>query len=369
MWKPVAVLMLLAEPIPASAVPAIVPTTAAISAYGVGQSYVRLFQDSVMPGTCGIVLERARCNADFHAVQQWRGNDPTDASFAKWLEDGDISSHPKDWNGSYIPEKGWAEDPTFAWWYTAGAVSVAIDQPRDEATSEYLAHYVDELARHVGAIPEGLQGVIPSSGTPFERALPLQHALDAAIPPTPYPAPSFATGLTGTAQLGAYVSTLQELVDNPLALSRPESRAFAAVVLAELERRHRQLSDGLSVAGVQAAVNAEIPSDPERLDALWRQPLSAQIVNMKWPDGPRNALLLGAAVAQVAYNAAVLKDSSADSSFRSVLARLPPWPGTTERVRSDIAALRHVPYAARGGSWEDINKAAARATLDLINNR
>ena len=49
------------------------PPAAALRAYGGGQSYERLFQDTVMPATCAIVLERARCVDDLHVVESVAG--------------------------------------------------------------------------------------------------------------------------------------------------------------------------------------------------------------------------------------------------------------------------------------------------------
>lgn len=340
------------------------PAPAALAAYGVGQSYVRLFQDSIMPGTCGIVLEREQCGADFHAVQGWRGSDPTDASIAKWLADGDVASHTSDWNGSSVTDKAWQDDPTFAWWYTAGAISIAVDQPRSQVTSDYLAHYVGELTRHPAAAPASFAGLIAPGESPYDRTRPLRRALDAAVPMVSYPVVSLGTGATATARLGVYVATLLELVDNPLALSRPQSRAFAAALLAELEGRHREYADGLSLASLQAILQADIPTDPRALDASWRRPLSSQTLNMKWPQAQRYALVFGQLVAQTAYNAAVPKDSAADASFRAALAHI-TWPGMSDRLRSDVAALAKVPSASGGGSWTAINQAATRATLDL----
>ena len=306
------------------------PASGDLAAYGAGQSEVRLFQDSVMPGICGIALERARCDADSRAMQAWH-----------------------------------AGAPGFSWWQAAGAVSIAIEQPKNDTTSEYLAHYVDLLASHPADAPPGFANLVSANGSSFERALPLQRALDGAIPVVPYPAPAFAAGLTGTARLGAYHATLLELVDNPLGLSRPESRAFAAAVLAELQRLHHAFSDGLSLARLQAAVNADIPDDPQQLDAQWRRPLTEQVISVKWPLASRKAFLIGGCVTQIAYNAAVLKDPNADSEFRKALSELSLWSAATPAVRADIAALQKIAPAATGGSWDDIAKAAARATLDL----
>jgi hypothetical protein len=360
-----AALALIAAALPLLALGA-TPSSHAADAYSVGQSYVRLFQDSIMPGTCGIVLERPRCLADFHAVQAWRGSDPSDAGIERWLADGDISSHSQDWNGSYVSEQGWAQDPTFAWWYTAGALSIAIDLPISQETSDYLDHYVSELTRHPAATPAEFTGLISATGSPFDRAQPLLKALVAAIPVAPYPAFALVTGPAGSAQLGVYNATLQELVDNPFALSRPESRAFAALLLAELQRRHHEYADGLTLASVQAAVNDQVPVDPQVLNETWRKPLSIQVINLKWPVESRNALLLGQLVAQVAYNAAVLKDSNADSGFRQALGQLPRWPSMAAETRADIAALQKLPPAGDIATWKAINQAATRATLDLV---
>ncbi|MGC1379960.1 MAG: hypothetical protein WA814_02910, partial [Candidatus Baltobacteraceae bacterium] len=74
-------------------------------------------------------------------------------------------------------------------------------------------------------------------------------------------------------------------------------------------------------------------------------------------------------VAQVAYNAAALKDPSADATFRGALAVLPAWEGISAKTRADITALQGVPYASKGGKWEDINAAATAVVLDIVNEK
>jgi hypothetical protein len=340
------------------------PSSADRDAYATGQAYVRLFQDSVMPGTCGIVLQRPRCNADFVRVRAWRGDDSNDAATVAWLAEGDVALAIAKWNGSSISDQAWQTLPAFAWWYTAGAISIAIDQPRIDATSDYLGYYVSAIAAHNGAAPDGFKDLLSATGSPFERAAPLQRAIDAAIPNEPYPLPRLQSG--GAVALGVYVATLLELVDNPLALSRPESRAFATIVLTELQRRHKEYSDGLSVASLLATVNGDMPTTPQQVDTNWRQPLQQNIVNTKWPEATRKALVIGMCAAQVAYNAAALKDAAADAQFRRALAALSPWPEMTQSMRTDVAKLQRVPPQTKGGSWSDINRAATRLTLDLV---
>ena len=39
------------------------------------------------------------------------------------------------------------------------------------------------------------------------------------------------------------------------------------------------------------------------------------------------------------------------------------------KTRADIASLQSVPYASKGGKWEDINAAATAAVLDIVNEK
>jgi hypothetical protein len=348
---------------------AVKPTTAATTAYGQGQAYERLFQDiDLSPGTCAIVLERAQCISDLQLISSMRAQDPTDAQAQKWFSTGDIAMRVENWNGMYVPDKAWTEDPVFAWWYTAGIVSIAASLPRAGPLDEYLGHYADELRNHPSAAPDDSAKWVPSGGSPAVSLAPVQGSLQELFPVAPYPEPSFADGAAAYAQLGVYISTLQQLVDNPAALSRPASRAFAAAVFARLQDLHTQFADGLTAAPLQSAVSQPIDLDQQWINTTWRQPL-AQVINVKWPDAPRNAFLVGALVAQVAYNAAFLKDANADAGFRGAFASSHAWTGLSAKTRADVVALQSIPYVAKGGKWEEINAAATTATLDIVNER
>ncbi|HVS45044.1 MAG TPA: hypothetical protein VMS32_00050 [Verrucomicrobiae bacterium] len=340
------------------------PSALALDAYSQGQAYERLFQDHSMPGTCGIVLERARCNADFRTLQTLRGGDPTDGAMETWLATGNLALAVKEWNGMYVPDKAWPEEPEFAWWYTAGLISIATSLPENAATTAYLAHFSDTLADHADSIPAQFRGLQPSTGSPFVRLRPLQAALLEAVPTSPYPDPSLADGTKGDAQLGIYQSTLQELVDNPLALSRPESRAFGLAVTHRLQEINDEYSTGTSFPSVVSALSGEIPSDEAAVNETLRGPLTHSI-STKWPIGRRQAFLLGNLIAQVAYNAAVLRDPESDANFRGAVATLPPYAGMSPRVHADIETLQNISYATKGGDWVAINAAASRAVIDM----
>jgi len=346
------------------------PTAAAITAYQLGRAYERLFQAiQLSPGTCGIVLERAQCLSDLQLISSARGPDPTDAQARQWFAFGDISLKVSNWNGMYVPDKAWTGDPVFAWWYTAGVVSIAASLPRSEGLDEYLRHYADELAKHASAAPDNSSTWVPTGTSPVASLAAVQSSLQQIFPVAPYPDSSFAGGAAGFAQLGVYLSTLQQLVDNPPTLSQPASRAFAAAVLARLQSLHTEFSDGLTVARLQSAVNQPIVLDEEWINKTWRQPLSQSIVNAKWPQQPRRALLTGLLLCQVAYNAAVLKAPKSDAEFRGAIATLASAQDLNAKTRADIVAMQRIPYASKGGQWEDINAAATRAVLDIVGEK
>lgn len=331
--------------------------------YAQGQAYVRLFEDHLMPGTCGIILEREQCNRDFQTERVLRGGDPTDLQMQMWLASGDIALKPKEWNGSMVPEEAWTTDPVFAWWYTAGAASIAGSLPRNAGTLDYVSSIVAILKKHAVLAPETIRPALLGNET-FSTAHRLQAALNRLQPVQPFPIPVFGSTPSDDARLGVYLSTLQELIDNPVALSRPESRAFATAVLARFQALHDDLHDGVSFADVQSILAGEIPINPGEIDAQLRQPLST-VLSPKWPKARRQSLLLGMAIAQVGYNAAVLKDLKSDQQFRGVISTLPPYVGMSRESHDAIAALQNIPY----GEWSSINPAAAKVALAIVSER
>jgi len=333
-------------------------------AYAGGQAYERLFQDHVKPAICGIVLERQRCNDDFATVVALRGADANDAAMRAWLATGDVAAAPKDWNGLYVTDQAWSAAPETWWWYTAGILSIAASLPQSQATIAYLRGVPDLLEKHAAAAPAKFRGLVRPGVDPFERLNPLQAALLADTGVAPYPAPAFRAESRADAQLGVYLSTLEELVDNPYALSRPESRAFGLLVVNRLQRVNDEYGVKISFDPLRAALSAPIPDDPRKLDSVFRQPL-AHGVSMRWPEDRRNAFLLGVLVAQVAYNAAVLHDAQADAEFRAHFASIPPYPGMSSAAHADVAELLTLPNMYKGGTWPEINSAASKAALDI----
>ena len=339
------------------------PSPSDLHAYSIGQSYVRSFQDYLEPGTCGIVLERPRCLADFASVQEFVGARKMDVEVAKWLQDGDLQNRVLDWEGVEIPDATWQKDPAFGWWYTAGALSIAVDMPKNDATSKFVTSIVDVLAAHDDAAPTQFKGMVGNGDSPVARTKSLVDGLNAAVPQTEFPAVLLATGETGDAQLGVFSSTLTELVDNPMALSRPETRAFALAVVDQLERLDRKVGGSFSFDGLRNSLRGDIPMDSASLDLEFRQPLSAWPPKMNPPSRELIALYFGTATAQAAYNAAILKDKNADESYlRGFISQTPPYAGMSTEAMAAVAKMQNDPY----GDWSKVNGDASAATLAII---
>jgi hypothetical protein len=339
------------------------PSSDDVRAYSLGQSYERSFEDYHEPGTCGIVLERQQCRDDFAAVQAFFGSGKMDGEVAAWLKDGDLDNSLTDWDGVMIPDEEWKRDPAFSWWYIAGILSAAQDTPRTTGVDDMVSSIDDLLTKHAAAAPPQFANLIDATGSPSARVKRLITALDIAVPPVAFPSLTLAGGDTGDAQLGVYSSTLQELIDNPMALSRPASRLFALTVIDKLEALDRKLGDSFSFDGIRTHLRGEISGDPDQLNADIRLPLTGWTSMLKHAPAERDAYLFGVMTAQTAYNAAILKDENADSTFlRGVISQTKPYPGMSDAAKSAVLTMQNVPY----GKWTDINAAASAATLAIM---
>lgn len=265
------------------------PSTDDLRAYSLGQSYERSFEDYLQPGTCGIVLERQQCRDDFAAVKAFAGATKMDDEVTAWLKDGDLKNRITDWDGAMIPDEEWKRDPGFSWWYVAGVLSVAQQMPNTTGVDELVSSIVALLTKHSAASPPEFANLIDTSGSPSARVKPLIKALDVAVPPVTFPSVTLANGDPGCAQLGVYSSTLQELIDNPMALSRPESRLFALAVVDKLEAFDRKLGGSFSFDGIRTHLRGEISGDHDQIDTAFRQPLTGWAADLNHAPAQRDA--------------------------------------------------------------------------------
>ncbi|MEO6913969.1 MAG: hypothetical protein ABI182_08135 [Candidatus Baltobacteraceae bacterium] len=346
----------------AIAMPAQAESARALSAYSQGQSYARLFQDHLMPGTCGIVLERAQCMDDLHVIETLRGADPTNNFMEQWLASGDVALWKTDWNGIFIPDGTWSANPVFAWWYTAGVASIAASLPQNAGSDDYANSIAYLLVKHSNVVPEAFRRSMPAGQVGLASLAALQSSLEQTAPVVPYPAVSFENGFAADARLGIYVSTLRELFDNPLALSRPESRNFGLMVIRRLQQSNAAHKRPIEIDDLERILSSNAPLDLDAIDLQMREPLSQSGADLTWPEAPRKAFLLGALIAQVAYNAAVLKDTGTDHDLRNAIASFPLYEGISNDATSAIKSLALV----RMGDWSAINTVATAATLAIM---
>jgi hypothetical protein len=341
----------------------VAPTSDDLHAYALGQSYERSFEDYLEPGTCGIVLERQRCRDDFAALEKFGGARKMDAQVALWLKDGDLAIRVDSWDGVEIPDQTWKDDPRFGWWYVAGVLSIAAEMPRLTGVDVLVSSILDLLTKHADAAPKQFSGLIDATGSPHDRVKRLLDALDNAIPPAPFPSVSLVAGDAGYAQLGILDSTVQELVDNPMALSRPESRLFALAVVDKIEAFDRKLGGSYSFDNIRLHLRGSISADHDTLDADLRQPWSRWGDVLKQAPDQRDAYLFGTMTAQAAYNAAILKDKQADATFlRGFISQTKPYAGMSAEAKAAVHKMQDVSY----GDWTNINEAASDATLAIM---
>jgi hypothetical protein len=332
------------------------------AAYAQGQAYGRTFQDYLQPGICGIVLERQRCRDDFAAVQQLAGPRDMDAQAAGWLQDGDLDKKITNWDGVMIPDTGWQQKPESSWWWTAGVLSEAVGLPRNTGVDSYVSSIVDLLATHADAAPAQFKDLIGSGDSPGDRAKPLLDALNAAIPPTEFPALAVGDGDSGYAQLGVLTSTVTELIDSPFGLSRPESRLFVLDYLDRLDAVDLKLGATYSLDDVRQCIRGEIPGDPKSIDNRLRQPLGKWSVNVQKFPVQGDAFLFGVVTAQAAYNAAVLKDIDSDKGQRGFISHTKPYDGMSADAIAAVTKMQGVKY----GDWPNVNATASAATLAIM---
>jgi hypothetical protein len=339
------------------------PTADDRRAYALGQAYERSFEDYVEPGTCGIVLERQRCRDDFAAVKDYVGVRKMDDQVALWLKDGDIANRIEAWEGVSIPDQTWQDQPKFGWWYTAGVLSVADEMPTSTGVNDLLTSIVDTLTKHDDAAPSQFSGLVGATGAAHERVKPLIAALNEAVPPEAFPAVSLVEGDAGYAQLGVFYGCVGELMDNPMALSRPESRLFAINVADKLEAFDRQLGDTHSFEDLRNRLRADISPDNDVITTDLRQPLGDWAgILQKFPV-QRDAFMFGTMTAQTAYNAAILKDKQADATYlRGFISNTKPYAGMSAEAKAAVHKMQDVPY----GDWPNINDMATNATLAII---
>ncbi len=335
-------------------------TADAATAFAAGAANVRLLEDALQPGICSVVLERQRCRDDRQTLRSYSGDPNLYSEFDNWLVTGDATDFPRQFNGMGVMEQAWRQAPAAAFWYVAGALVEAAPLPRASAFQDFSDSMVTTLRNHQTDVPDEFRALLTGAQTdPLTTLVP---AVEQSFPVTEFPQIRLSQGSIGAAQLGAYFSSLMELIDVPIGMSRPESRLFGADVLHRVDALHAQYSDGKNSAALEATLAAAIPADAHWIDAHLRQPLSEDGPTTKWPAAVRSTFLLGELVAQLAFNAAAIKDAHADESFRGAIPELLNSADVSRQIRHEASLLASIPQ----GDLQDVSSAATRLTLEII---
>jgi hypothetical protein len=344
---------------PGSAQPATPIAAINVEAYRTGQAYVRAFEDYLEPGTCAIVLERERCRDDFQALRRLAGPREMDAEVERWLKDGDLENRIKHWDGLRVPDATWRSDPAYGWSYTAGALSIAGGLPDDSADRSFVGSIVTLLASHADVAPVGYRDLLGTDPSPFQKSRRLREKLAADFPQLPYPNLVFGDDAVGYARLGVAFSTYQELVDNEIALSRPESRAFVLAILDRVDTIDRAWASPYSTAALRRAISGEIPRDREWIDRELRQAPVSWMSIFKTHASERGAFFAGMYATQTAYNAAVLKDRQFGGARSAATFAL-----ESQLPKDLVATISQIDRAP--ADWTHISAAATAAVSAIV---
>jgi hypothetical protein len=324
------------------------------------------------PRGCGIALRHDRCVADVDAFLNGRG----DADFTSVPK---IGPHPASglrafvangdrdgfdfalgWiNNRQASADQWTTNPRDAALFDAGILDVFQAAAGEEQVRQMLgAAPAADLAMHAEQIPadalpidlgpvRALHMTRPNALVVLPFTHDLVRALRTRLPPAPFAGVPSAATPSGEAALGVAVATTAELMEAwPWGL-QADAQQYTAALADRLDAVVP--SPGRpAVATFRTAVQAGPSFDPRRADEALT---SAVAVFMT--AGPRDRGLrvgLGSAAAQLAYNAAILRDPAQAGNFLTVLGGtsalddvLPGW----RAARPEAASIKPSDWLAQ----------------------
>ncbi len=372
------VMMMVAAVSQARALP-IIPTNADRAAFSKGEAMQRAIDMLQDPRVCGIVLLRQRCTADIAAMLSLSpAQSPSAALLAieHFASTGDSELYDSKWtDANYIAVPGalWNGDPRTAWLETAGIIVEASYSQTPQITQLFsspqysaLARYASEAEPYGVLIPEALAARAkepsPLSLTDTEAlSNALLPALKALFPATAEPVVTSTSGIRGDMQLGVEVSAANEMFESPTLFLQPQSRAFLHDLClrisstqpdADSAAQWRTLGQQFLVAGT--------PTDWRNAYQIYqgiRSNLASQRVGQS-----KEAFLLGLFAAQTAYNAAILRDRSAEQDHLHLLSSITDL----DAILPGLGAERAAVLAADARNWDAVNTAATRLTLWIM---
>ncbi len=295
------------------------------------------------PKVCAIALLHDRCRAD---VQTLIG-DATDADFQKvphigphpitglraFIDDGDRDAFDRALvylNSKSATAALWAADPRSATLYDAGVEDVLFRAAGDNVTAQVLSvGPVADLLSHAKQIPSGVLAVnlpaTPSSGatangTPMLAvAREVVRAIDRTIPTPALANVAGASGPASVAALGVASSTVGELIDSPAWLFQADAQRYVDTYATRM--RTFAPSAGPQIDALRAAAQPGSAFSHANAIAAYNGLMS---VRHSADAARERSFVFGSFAAQMMYNAAILRDANASSTFTRFLGAAGP---------------------------------------------
>ena len=311
---------------------------------------------------CGIVQLRERCIADVEALLHGRG----DGDFATipgigphpatglraFVANGDRDALDLTLRVTIPTDPGrWIADPRDAALFDAGIVDVTLPA----AAAQDITHQVDsalpvvDLAKHAAQIPAGTlpldPGVLRTIAKredilPFARAF--VAAIDRSAPPPPLIPLAPAEGPAADIELGLATQAVGELAQSPRWIVQDDAQRF----ISALTSRYEQLAPDSAGAGARLrAVTRPGALDREATIEALRSLDAALMTKLERRRYQR--VVVGVALAQLAYASAITHSESLARSMLSVLASTP----VIDDAVPGWAAARVQGSAIRSSDW------------------
>ena len=366
----------------------IVPTDSDRSAFAKGEAKQRaidMFQD---PRVCGIVILRERCLSDLDALiggAGAAGNDANAERMRDFARTGDIDRFDKKWsdaNSLMFPDAAWTSDPRETWLEGAGVVLESSYGPSPPMISQIMSlPMYKDLAKHAGTagpygtlIPRELAAAVQATAVPSQKDTTdgvlddvqkvqdaLLPALKTLFPSQAQPAVSVADTPKGDMQLGVYVASANEMFESPTLFLQPSSRAFlnsVALQLANVQLDPASAAQTRILA--QGFLTANGPDDWKRFHADWQNLWGRALASLKTER--KDAFAVGMQSAQIAYNAAILREAGPAQEQLDMLSGA----SLSSADVPGLADKRSAVVAAGPRDWAALNQAASALTSAIM---
>jgi hypothetical protein len=182
-----------------------------------------------------------------------------------------------------------------------------------------------------------------------------------SFPTREFPTVTWTEGALGDARLGVAVTTLQEMLDDPLLLMQSDSQLFVDDVFRHLADYVDDARYKTGLAKIREQLRPSKHLDQRALVKAGNTEL-LHYIGSSIPQARLRAMVLGSLSAQVAFNAIVYKDSDIDAQFRNQLVGMDMLDRAVPGLREKRLALG----SARGGDWLQINRSATDLTAAIL---